>query len=64
MTALPDHELRTRDHLAQTDLLAVTLAILRNIRRMSQSELAEAAGVTNSAVSDYEREASRLTQFL
>src|SRR5947199_9509365 len=35
--------------------LAVTLAILRNIRRWSQSELAQAAEVTNSAVSDYER---------
>jgi len=37
------------------DDLAVTLAILRIIRRFSQSELAEAAGVTNSAISDYER---------
>jgi transcriptional regulator with XRE-family HTH domain len=37
------------------DDLAVTLSILRNIRRWSQSELAEAAGVTNSAISDYER---------
>jgi len=37
------------------DDLAVTLAILRIIRRWSQSELAEAAGVTNSAISDYER---------
>jgi len=37
------------------DDLAVTLAILRIIRRWSQSDLAEAAGVTNSAVSDYER---------
>ena len=37
------------------DDLAVTLAILRIIRRFSQSELAEAAGVTNSASSDYER---------
>jgi transcriptional regulator with XRE-family HTH domain len=55
LTALPEDESGTRDHLAQTDLLAVTLSILRNIRRMSQSELAEAAGVTNSAVSDYER---------
>src|SRR5436305_5655397 len=35
--------------------LAVTLSILRIIRRWSQSELAEAAGVTNSAISDYER---------
>jgi transcriptional regulator with XRE-family HTH domain len=43
------------DHLAETDVLAVTLAILRNLRRMSQRDLAEAAGVTNSAVSDYER---------
>src|SRR4051794_31807821 len=42
-------------HLAETDLLAVTLAILRNIRRMSQRDLAAAAGVTNCAVSDYER---------
>jgi transcriptional regulator with XRE-family HTH domain len=33
----------------------VTLTILRNIRRWSQSELAQAAGVTNSAISDYER---------
>jgi transcriptional regulator with XRE-family HTH domain len=35
--------------------LAVTLAILRIVRGWSQSELAEAAGVTNSAISDYER---------
>ena len=35
--------------------LAVTLSILRIIRRWSQSELAEAAGVTNSAISYYER---------
>jgi len=35
--------------------LAITLSILRIIRRWSQSELAEAAGVTNSAISDYER---------
>jgi transcriptional regulator with XRE-family HTH domain len=35
--------------------LAVTLSILRIVRRWSQSELAEAAGVTNSAISDYER---------
>jgi transcriptional regulator with XRE-family HTH domain len=35
--------------------LAVSLAILRIIRGRSQSELAEAAGVTNSAISDYER---------
>jgi transcriptional regulator with XRE-family HTH domain len=38
-----------------TDDLAVTISILRNIRRWSQGELAEAAGVTNSAISDYER---------
>jgi transcriptional regulator with XRE-family HTH domain len=37
------------------DDLSVTLALLRIIRRWSQSELAEAAGVTNSAISDYER---------
>ncbi len=37
------------------DDLAVTLSILRIIRRWSQSDLAEAAGVTNSAISDYER---------
>jgi len=37
------------------DDLAVTLSILRIIRRWSQSELAAAAGVTNSAISDYER---------
>ena len=37
------------------DDLAVTLSILRIIRRWSQSQLAEAAGVTNSAISDYER---------
>ena len=37
------------------DDLAVTLSILRIIRRWSQSELAETAGVTNSAISDYER---------
>jgi transcriptional regulator with XRE-family HTH domain len=46
---------RKDDHLARDDHFAVTLAILRIIRRMSQSELAHAAGVTNSAVSDYER---------
>jgi transcriptional regulator with XRE-family HTH domain len=39
----------------KNDDLAVTLAMLRIIRRWSQSELAEAAGVTNSAISDYER---------
>ncbi len=38
-----------------SDDLAVTLGILRIVRRMSQSDLAEAAGVTNSAISDYER---------
>ena len=37
------------------DHFAVTLAILRIIRRMSQSDLAEKAVVTNSAISDYER---------
>jgi transcriptional regulator with XRE-family HTH domain len=37
------------------DDLAASLSILRTIRRWSQSELAEAAGITNSAVSDYER---------
>ena len=37
------------------DDLAVTLSILRIVRRWSQSELAETAGVTNSAISDYER---------
>ena len=37
------------------DDLAVTLSILRIVRRWSQSELAESAGVTNSAISDYER---------
>jgi transcriptional regulator with XRE-family HTH domain len=41
--------------MASVDDLAVTLAILRITRRWSQSELAEAAGVTNSAISDYER---------
>src|SRR5436305_6923232 len=40
--------------MANNDL-AVSLSILRNIRRWSQSELADAAGVTNSAISDYER---------
>lgn len=40
---------------SRTDDLAITLAILRIIRRWSQSELAEAACVTNSAISDYER---------
>jgi transcriptional regulator with XRE-family HTH domain len=34
--------------------LAATLTILRTIRHMTQTELAEAAGVTNSAISDYE----------
>jgi len=41
--------------MTSADGLAVTLAILRIVRRWSQSELAEAAGVTNSAISDYER---------
>ena len=41
--------------MTSADDLAVTLTILRIIRRWSQSELAEAAGVTNSAISDYER---------
>src|SRR5262249_61815446 len=45
---------RTRGGIVNDDL-AVTLSILRTIRRWSQSELAEAAGVTNSAISDYER---------
>jgi transcriptional regulator with XRE-family HTH domain len=41
--------------MTQGEDLAVTLSILRVIRRWSQSELAEAARVTNSAISDYER---------
>lgn len=41
--------------MSQSEDLAVTLSILRIIRRWSQSELAEASGVTNSAISDYER---------
>ena len=41
--------------MSQSEDLAVTLSILRIIRRWSQSELAEEAGVTNSAISDYER---------
>jgi transcriptional regulator with XRE-family HTH domain len=41
--------------MRQSEDLAVTLSILRIIRRWSQTELAEAAGVTNSAISDYER---------
>jgi transcriptional regulator with XRE-family HTH domain len=47
----PEAEVRE----ARDDHFAVTLAILRIIRRMSQGELAERAAVTNSAVSDYER---------
>ena len=35
--------------------LAISLTILRIVRRWSQSELAAAAGVSNSAISDYER---------
>jgi transcriptional regulator with XRE-family HTH domain len=35
--------------------LAISLAILRITREWSQSDLAEAAGITNSAISDYER---------
>jgi transcriptional regulator with XRE-family HTH domain len=35
--------------------LAISLAILRSIAELSQGELAESAGVTNSAISDYER---------
>jgi len=37
---------------AGDDIFAVSLAMLRIIRRMSQGDLAKAAGVTNSAVSD------------
>jgi transcriptional regulator with XRE-family HTH domain len=47
----PEAEVRE----VRDDHFAVTLAILRIIRRMSQGELAERAAVTNSAVSDYER---------
>ncbi len=43
------------DHLATDDLLAVSLSLLRLVRRWSQSDLAEASGLTNSAISDYER---------
>ncbi len=43
------------DRLASDDLLAVSLSLLRLVRRWSQSELAEASGLTNSAISDYER---------
>src|SRR4051795_9445588 len=46
---------RARPPATTTEDPAVPLAILRIIRRYSQSELAEAAGVTNSAISDYER---------
>src|SRR6476660_3396130 len=46
---------KTSRRAMANDDLAVTLSILRTIRRWSQSELAEAAGVTNSAISDYER---------
>jgi transcriptional regulator with XRE-family HTH domain len=35
--------------------LSITLAVLRIICGLSQSQLAQAAGVTNSANSDYER---------
>jgi transcriptional regulator with XRE-family HTH domain len=45
----------TSDLLATNDHLAISLALLRLVRRWSQSELAAAAGVTNSAISDYER---------
>ena len=38
-----------------SDDLAISLTLLRAIRRVSQNELADLAGVTNSAVSDYER---------
>jgi transcriptional regulator with XRE-family HTH domain len=48
---LPD---RARPPGASRDL-AVSLSIFRITREWSQSELAEAAGVTNSAISDYER---------
>jgi transcriptional regulator with XRE-family HTH domain len=47
----PEAEVRE----VRDDHFAVTLAILRIIRRMSQGDLAEKAVVTNSAVSDYER---------
>ncbi|HEV7515795.1 MAG TPA: helix-turn-helix domain-containing protein [Thermoanaerobaculia bacterium] len=43
------------DRLATDDLLAVSIALLRLVRRWSQSELAQASGLTNSAISDYER---------
>jgi transcriptional regulator with XRE-family HTH domain len=41
--------------LPSDDLLAISIALLRLVRRWSQSELAEASGLTNSAISDYER---------
>jgi transcriptional regulator with XRE-family HTH domain len=35
--------------------IGMTISILRIVKRWSQSDLAAAAGVTNSAISDYER---------
>jgi transcriptional regulator with XRE-family HTH domain len=43
------------DTLATNDLLALSIAILRIVRRWSQSDLAQASGLVNSAISDYER---------
>jgi transcriptional regulator with XRE-family HTH domain len=59
MTRVPRHPAppasEDSDRLATDDVLAVSLALLRLVRRWSQSDLAEAAGLTNSAISDYER---------
>jgi transcriptional regulator with XRE-family HTH domain len=46
---------RARPPAALNRDLAISLAILRIIAEMSQSELAEVAGLTPSAISDYER---------
>src|SRR5262249_21367074 len=57
MTSVPRHPVPgpDSDRLPTDDLLAVSIAVLRHVRRWSQSELAQASGLTNSAISDYER---------
>jgi transcriptional regulator with XRE-family HTH domain len=48
-------QLPEEDFFPRNDYFAVSLTILRAVCRMSQGDLAVAAGVTNSAISDYER---------
>lgn len=55
MVLMEERDTPGDDLPAGDDIFAVSLAMLRIIRRMSQGDLAKASGVTNSAVSDYER---------